>query len=106
MLETVKPGDIHRTFIRQCIQALATKAYRRWGAAVSDLSTIFQRSFQVTVSSTDGLPFCVIACTLLVSGPPKLPQGTVPAGRFLVVEEDRLVVEEDRLVVEEDRLIP
>jgi hypothetical protein len=33
----------------------------------------------------DGLPFSVIACTLLVSGPPKLPQGTVPAGRFLVL---------------------
>lgn len=31
----------------------------------------------------DGLPFSVITCTLLVSGPPKLPQGTVPAGRFL-----------------------
>jgi hypothetical protein len=24
----VKPGDVHRTFIRQRIQALATKAYR------------------------------------------------------------------------------
>src|SRR3954454_3445545 len=28
VLETVKPGDVHRTFIRQRIQALATKAYR------------------------------------------------------------------------------
>jgi hypothetical protein len=28
----------------------------------------------------------VIACTLLVGGPPKLPRGTVPAGRFFIFQ--------------------
>jgi hypothetical protein len=60
-LETVKPGHVHRTFIRDAFQALATKAYRTWSPPPA---IVGRREMHVTVRVTVRVHFSTVGCGL------------------------------------------